>query len=231
LFVNEIDGHALSGDITMNGNDVVLAGNAQTATITTSGGSAVTVNNNLSMSGNNITSANNITSTNIDTTTLDAGNVNVTGNTVSSTGFLEFKSGSSERVTFKADNGILSIENTTSGGDVELEFAQLGDPTFSINKNSSRVDICQSGLNNLELTTDCFSGSDKKVIFDPVASGGTGDAQFRDYNLDMNSNDISDVGNLEVTTVNDLTSVGGIYSGISDGATILPSLPSSPRLI
>ena len=38
--------------------------------------------------------------------------------------------------------------------------------------------------------------------------------------LDMNSNDISGVGNLEVVSVNNLTPVGGLYCGISDGVVI-----------
>lgn len=41
--------------------------------------------------------------------------------------------------------------------------------------------------------------------------------------LDLNNNDIENVGNLEVASVNNLTPVGGIYSGISDGATISSS--------
>ena len=42
-------------------------------------------------------------------------------------------------------------------------------------------------------------------------------------NIDMNTNDILDVGNLNVSSINNLSPVGGIYSGISDGATISSS--------
>ena len=41
--------------------------------------------------------------------------------------------------------------------------------------------------------------------------------------LDLNNNDVENVGNLEVASINNLTPVGGIYSGISDGATISSS--------
>ncbi len=182
---------AMVGDIRMNNNDILTGGTINT---------------------------DNVNATNVDTTTLGAGNVNITSNTISSSSVLEFKSGGSDRVNFKSDNGILSLENGNLGGNVELEFAQFGFETFSINKDSSKVNICQSGLNNIELTTDCFV-TNKKVIFDPTTST----TQFRDYDVDMNNNNISDVNNLEVKSVNNLTSVGGIYSGISDGVTISSS--------
>ena len=48
--------------------------------------------------------------------------------------------------------------------------------------------------------------------------------QDLDYvNSLMNTNDLLDVGNMNVSTINNLSPVGGIYSGISDGATISSS--------
>ena len=38
--------------------------------------------------------------------------------------------------------------------------------------------------------------------------------------IDMNTNDLLDVGNMNISTINSLTPVGGIYSGISDGVVI-----------
>ena len=39
-------------------------------------------------------------------------------------------------------------------------------------------------------------------------------------NIDMNTNDLLDVGNMNVSTINNITPVGGLYSGISDGVVI-----------
>ena len=294
-----ITGTSNMGEISVIGGNIettagVIAERVFTSKLFGDSGTAdIGVYNDLDMNASgaklNISNAGIVSATSIDTTTLDAGNINITGSTVTSTGVLEFKSGASDRVNFKADNGILSIENNNLGGNVELEFAQFGQETFTILKDSSKVNICQSGVNTIELTTDCF-GTNKKVILDPTV-GATGNAQFRDYGVDMNNNDItnvgtistgtlncsviqppgstiintsgsnfinasayrgilldvntindlsgsgvsvtsefkmnsnniSDVGNLEVVSVNDLTPVGGIYSGISDGATISSS--------
>jgi hypothetical protein len=39
-------------------------------------------------------------------------------------------------------------------------------------------------------------------------------------NIDLNTNDLLDVGNMSVSTINNITPVGGLYSGISDGVVI-----------
>ena len=182
---------AMAGNILMNNNDILNGG---------------TIN------------IDNVNSSNVDTTTLDAGNINVTNNTITSSSVLEFKSGASDRVNFKSDNGILSIENNNLGANVELEFAQFGSETFTIIKDNAKVNICQSGTNNIELTTDCFV-TNKKVILNP----STSTTQFRDYDIDMNNNNIDNVDNMNINSINNLTPVGGIFTGISDGATITSS--------
>ncbi len=181
-------GTLMTGNLDLGENNIERVIQADVSLLNPYGGTSVDVGGNINMvnaTNKNISNVGTLSATNVDTTILDAGNVNITGSTVSSTGVLEFKSGASDRVNFKSDNGILSIENVANGGNVELEFAQFGFETFSILKNSSKVDICQSGLNNIEMTTDCF-GAEKKVILDPTNAT----AQFRDYNVDMNSNDI-----------------------------------------
>jgi hypothetical protein len=128
---------------------------------------------------------------------LNAGNISINNSTISSSSVLEFKSGASDRVNFKSDNGILSIENNNLGGNVELEFSQFGFDTFTILKDSSKVDLCQSGNNNIEITTDCFA-LNKKVIFNPTTST----TQFRDYDVDMNNNDIENVSIVDTGVIN-----------------------------
>ncbi len=108
---------AMVGDIRMNNNDI----------------------------GGTINTAN-VNATNVDTTTLDAGNVNITSNTITSSSVLEFKSGSSDRVNFKSDNGILSIENNNLGGVVRWNW---NSPSLVL--KLFQLTSIQLGLVNLEL--------------------------------------------------------------------------------
>ena len=164
LNVNEINGHSSTGDITLNGNDIVLAGNVQTSTLTTSGGSAITVNNNLSLGFNNITSARNIT---------------LQGNL---------------------------------GQSVEQTFFQSGTGTFKINKDAGTTILKNEGTETLTLAVDQLN-TDKQVQL-----LNTGDMLVRDYNLDMNSNDVRDVKSLTMTSTRYVSSTSELDSPIIAGA-------------
>jgi hypothetical protein len=119
---------------------------------------------------------------------LNVGNISINSDTISSTGFLEFVSGSTERINFKSDSGILSLENANVGSGVNIELAQFGGTNFNIIKQTGNVDFCAESNDTIEITTDCF-GTNKKVILDPTTSN----VQLRDYDLDMNSNDIINI--------------------------------------
>jgi hypothetical protein len=131
---------------------------------------------------------------------LNAGDISISGNTISSTGFLEFVSGSTERINFKSDSGILSLENNNLGSGVNIELAQFGGTNFNIIKQTGNVDFCAESNDTVEFTTDCF-GTNKKVILNPT----TATTQLRDYDLDMNSNDITNVSNTTSGVINCLT--------------------------
>jgi len=131
---------------------------------------------------------------------LNAGNISINTNTISSTGFLDFVSGSTERINFKSDSGILSLENNNVGSGVNIELAQFGATNFNIIKNTGNVDLCAESNDTVEFTTDCF-GTNKKVILNPTTST----TQLRDYDLDMNSNDITNVSNTTSNSINVLT--------------------------
>jgi len=49
-------------------------------------------------------------------------------------------------------------------------------------------------------------------------------------NIDMNTNDLLDVGNMNVSKINNITPVGGLYSGYSDGTTITQAMGSTDLL-
>jgi len=138
----------------------------------------------------------NMNNNNID----NVGNISINSDTISSTGFLEFVSGSTERINFKSDSGILSLENANVGNSVNIELAQFGGTNFNILKGTGNVDFCAESNDTVQITTDCF-GTNKKVILDPVTSN----VQLRDYDLDMNSNDIINVSNTTSGVINCLT--------------------------
>ena len=267
-------------NLDMNANSVVGANDLQTASISALT-STVTFQNNVSLATNNITGVG----------SLQVDDITINGNSVTSTGFLEFVSGGTDRINFKSAGGILSLENANVGNSVNIELAQFGGTNFNVIKQTGNIDFCAEGADTVELTTDCF-GTNKKVILNPNGGGaGVATVQLRDYDLDMNNknidnvvdisasrvkcaiieppvsaiintlgsnfinasayrgtlldvneindlsgsgisvtsefkmnqNDITNVGNLEVVSVNNLTPVGGVYSGISDGATISSS--------
>jgi hypothetical protein len=171
LNVSSINGHSSTGDITMNGNDIILAGNVQTATLTTSGGSAITVNNNLSLGFNNITSARNIT---------------LQGNL---------------------------------GQNVEQSFFQSGTGTFKINKDVGTTILKNEGTETLTFAIDQLN-TDKQVQL-----LNTGDMLIRDYNLDMNQNDINNIrsmtisGTQYISRIEDMGAPVGNYYVIPDNTT------------
>jgi hypothetical protein len=154
------------------------------------------VNNKVSKSGDSM-------SGNLDLQTnalLNAGNVSINSDTISSTGFLEFISGGNSRINFKSDSGILSLENANLGNSVNVELSQFGGTNFNIIKQTGNVDFCAEGTDNIEMTTDCF-GTNKKVILNPTTSN----VQLRDYDLDLNSNNIIGVSSATIGSVNCLT--------------------------
>ena len=128
---------------------------------------------------------------------LNAGDISINGTNISSTGFLEFVSSSTERINFKSDSGILSLENANVGNSVNIELAQFGGTNFNILKGTGNVDFCAESNDTVEFTTDCF-GTNKKVILNPTTST----TQLRDYDLDMNLNDIINVSNTTSGVIN-----------------------------
>jgi hypothetical protein len=113
--VNTIDGHGVSGDITMNGNNIVLAGNVQTATLTTSGGSAITCNNNLDMNSNNITNV-----ATINTGILNCSVIQPPGSTIINTSGANFINASAYRGILLDINTINDL--SSNGISVTSEF-------------------------------------------------------------------------------------------------------------
>ncbi len=199
---------SVSNRIDMLSNDIVGIDNLDAVSITPNAVSELTLNGDVFSSGyvkgndlrmNNLYSADQtqdiLVQNNLNLTSsanivgvgrLEVDNVAVDGNTIASSGFLEFQSGSGDRVNFKSDSGILSLENNNLGGSVNVELAQFGGTNFNLLKQTGQVDFCAEASDTLEFTTDCF-GSNKKIILDPTTST----AQVRDYNLNMNSNNIT----------------------------------------
>ena len=238
----------MAGNLSMGGNNIFdvisvktdsTTGNIRTNTInsgTTSGitfnsANNIVMNNTLDMAGNDIESVGNIEAVTLDglqtisgTNTQDLLLNNNNGNNIQIPSCnLDMNNNSIENV-FRLNVGRIknpSLANIEIENDLFLrdnnitKVANINVDTFSVNSLPAILfnDDVSLFNNNIvragDIKTTSFSSTD----------GKTNDIDVN-CNFDLNSNDITDVGDLQVSSINELTPVGGLYCGISDGVEI-----------
>ena len=158
---------------------------------------------------------------NIDGSSIMTGNLSLGGNSIQNVNNVETESIGNTAGTFDINlaDAVFSI-NRPSGGNTILSLTELGNNPFNLRKSGVVNDICSEGSDELHLTTDCF-GAIKKVIISP----NNDKVLLRDYSLDMNSNDITNIRSMTATAtqyisrVEDLGSPVGDYYVIPDNTT------------
>jgi len=93
------------------------------------------------------------------------------------------------------------------GGTIEFGLED-GGSQFNFKKNGATNELCSEGTDIIQFTTDCF-GAVKIASLNP----GTDAFQLRDYDLDMNSNEIQNVNLLKVDNIQSKNLVDDIVCG------------------
>jgi len=158
---------------------------------------------------------------NIDGTSIMTGNLSLGGNSITNTNDVQTESIGNTSGAFDINlaDAVLNI-NRTAGGNILLVLNEVGNRPFFIRKSGVVNDICSEGTDELHLTTDCFLGV-KKVILSP----NNDTMLLRDYSLDMNNNDITNIRSMTATAtqyisrVEDMGSPVGDYYVIPDNTT------------
>jgi hypothetical protein len=87
------------------------------------------------------------------------------------------------------------------GGTIEFGLED-GGSQFNFKKNGATNELCSEGTDVIQFTTDCF-GAVKIASLNPTTDA----FQLRDYNLDMNSNDIDNIASMTISSTRYLSKV------------------------
>jgi len=93
------------------------------------------------------------------------------------------------------------------GGTIEFGLEDSGSQ-FNFKKNGATNELCSEGTDIIQFTTDCF-GAVKIASLNPTTDA----FQLRDYDLDMNSNEIQNVNLLKVDNIQSKNLVDDIVCG------------------
>ena len=222
------NGDSMTGNLDMSQNNIIDVNDLYIDRLfTTAPSTEIQVENNLRMRGNDIVDVDTI-DVNNDIITPDIKTDTITTNTLG-------------KILFNNDIDLFNNDILSSGNIKTTSFSSTDGKTNDIDVNCNFDLQGTRNIKNVNIlqTNEIAKTSGVAVIFDDnIEMGGIYDitncnqlevssiasAVTPDINilntLDLNTNVIENVGNLNVTSINSITPVGGLYSGISDGNVI-----------